>query len=236
MKNIATGFRTHMFSMGETHLKMHKNNTSCVIFSRDLPLNVSNDESEVEAHIVSIRPNVLHRASIGSEGADVLYFDGIQYEDRKPDFERLDKEWALIPNAMRRQDYRTVEAFREFLGYDNYSGSIQMVNVIDELYSDPFIRMSQDDLAERLGLERTQALRFFKTVTGQSFRKFKKWAGLIAASHMANRGDSIGLAAIDAGFSDAAHISRTAKEVFGLTPTIALSTLTSLITLENKQI
>ena len=92
--------------------------------------------------------------------------------------------------------------------------------------------MSQDELAKKLGLGRTQALRYFKRVTGQTFRRYKKWAASIAVTSSVFNGQVIGHAGMDAGFSDAAHTSRTAKELFGLSPSNGVISLRGISTLD----
>jgi methylphosphotriester-DNA--protein-cysteine methyltransferase len=91
--------------------------------------------------------------------------------------------------------------------------------------------MTQDELALNLGLERTQALKYFKSVTGQTFRRFKKWAASVTVTSFVFDGQVIGQAGMDAGFSDAAHTSRTVKELFGLTPTDGVKSLRGIATL-----
>lgn len=227
------GFSTHMFSMYETRLKMHKNLVTCVIFGQTSPVIVRNEKTSVQGHIVAIRPERDHELIVQTNGADIVYLDGVYFTPNLADFACLDRKWADIPHKIRKQNGPALEDFRKFLGGDNFSHSLQMAEVINHLYTEPFYRMSQDELAIRLGLERTLALRFFKSVTGLTFRKFKKWCALIAATHIAKEGEKITLAAIETGFSDVSHISRTAVEVFGLTPTIALNALDSFISLEN---
>lgn len=68
-------------------------------------------------------------------------------------------------------------------------------------------------------------MRHFKATTGQTFRKFKIWAAMMCAVDAAHNGEKIGLAGIQAGLSDAAHLTRTAATLFGITPTQGLSGL-----------
>ena len=83
--------------------------------------------------------------------------------------------------------------------------------------------MSQGELARRLSLERTQALRCFKAATGQTFRAFKGWSALQHAAQAMARGGLVRTAAMDAGFADTAHLSRLFHRSFGLTPSAALA-------------
>jgi AraC-like DNA-binding protein len=80
-------------------------------------------------------------------------------------------------------------------------------------------------------MERSQALKYFKDTTGQTFRRFKKWTASVTVTKCVLGGQIIAHAGLDAGFSDAAHTSRTARELFGLTPTAGIGSLRSITTL-----
>jgi AraC-like DNA-binding protein len=84
-------------------------------------------------------------------------------------------------------------------------------------------RLSQGELARRLNTERTRALRMFKAATGQTFRQFKQWSALQHAAHQIAAGELVRTAAMDAGFADTAHLTRTFRTSFGLTPSEAIA-------------
>lgn len=86
-------------------------------------------------------------------------------------------------------------------------------------------RMSQGELARRLSMERTRALRCFKAATGQTFREFKRWSSLQHAAQLMAEGALVRTAAMDAGFADTAHLSRVFRRGFGLTPSAAIAGL-----------
>jgi AraC-like DNA-binding protein len=83
------------------------------------------------------------------------------------------------------------------------------------------MRMDQGELARRLRRSRTQSLRLFKAVTGMTFRGFKQWTALCAAARQIADGQLVRTAAMDAGFADTAHLTRTFRASFGTTPTLA---------------
>ena len=98
-------------------------------------------------------------------------------------------------------------------------------SIVDILANDPMERMTQQELKLRLNMDRTTALRVFKASTGQTFRSFKRWAALQFAARQIAAGESVRNAAMDAGFADTAHLSRTFRATFGLTPTDAIGAL-----------
>jgi AraC-like DNA-binding protein len=102
---------------------------------------------------------------------------------------------------------------------------IGIAEVVRTIYTDPMRRMPQEELARRLHMERTRALRCFRTTTGQTFREFKRWSALQHAAQLMAKGALVRTAAMDAGFADTAHLSRVFRRGFGLTPSAAIAGL-----------
>lgn len=182
--------------------------------------------------MIIIKPDVPHRVMVRQGGAEIIYFDGVHLPQRAAAFTGLDASWRGFPCAFEREDHAAVSGLRLFLGGSRPTPDPQVMRSVAQLYAAPFARMGQAELARALGLERTQALRHFKATTGQTFRKFKIWAALVAAARSAHQGERIGIAGVDAGFSDATHTARMAMTTFGLTPTAGLGHLTQMQTLE----
>jgi AraC-like DNA-binding protein len=72
-------------------------------------------------------------------------------------------------------------------------------------------------------MERTTALRLFKAATGLTLRRFKQWSAIQHAARQIAAGELVRTAAMDAGFADTAHLSRTFRMSFGLSPTEAVA-------------
>ncbi|WP_187431826.1 AraC family transcriptional regulator [Roseobacter fucihabitans] len=204
---------------------------TCVIVGRQRPVIVSDNHDWISAQFVSVKPGVPHRVTVPDGGAEIVYLDGVQMAAGRSAFTKLPPEWRALPDAFDAKDHAALSAFRDLLNADNSPPDPDIMKIVHELYADPFTRMSQSDLADALGLERTQALRHFKATTGQTFRRFKIWAAIVAATRSAHQGAQIGLVGIETGFADAAHLARTASSVFGVTPTAGLSGLAGIVTL-----
>ena len=84
------------------------------------------------------------------------------------------------------------------------------------------LRLSQLELARRLKMERTSALRMFKAATGLTFRQFKQWSALQHAARQIAAGE---LVRTDPGrgLRRYAHLTRTFRASFGLTPSEAIA-------------
>ncbi len=218
-------FHTHLFSFDEGSLELHENLMTCVIVGLENPVSVAGEHEQVEAKVVCIRAGVAHRVQVQMGGAEIIYLDGVVLDEDAPDFTVLGDVWHDLPGAIAATDHARILAFRQMLHHVHTPPDVAVMQVVKRLYDDPFERLTQFELADALKLERTLAMRHFKATTGQTFRKFKTWAAMIAAVQAAHNGHPIGVSGINAGFSDAAHLTRTASVLFGITPTTGLSGL-----------
>lgn len=224
------GFRNHLFSVGPVTFEAHKNLMPCVIFARTGEVRVFGEGHDISAKIIRCETGRMHTLVIGEGGAEILYLDGVQSEAGLADFSELDSQFADIPDAVKAGDHGAIDSFRYALSPNTPEPDIEVLKIVETLYAAPMERLTQTQLSERLGLERTQALKHFKVNTGQTFRKFKMWTASVATVQGIMSGQNIGSAGIDSGFSDAAHVARTAREIFGITPTNGTSALNSFLT------
>lgn len=75
-----------------------------------------------------------------------------------------------------------------------------------------------DVLAAQTGLSASRFQHRFRAHTGMALRPYLRWRRLLAAIERMMRGAAITEAALAAGFSDAAHFTRTMRRHFGIAP------------------
>ena len=74
-------------------------------------------------------------------------------------------------------------------------------------------------LAAHVGLSSGRLSRLFRAATGMPIRRYVLWLRLRAALGALQSGDrTLSEAAHEAGFSDAAHLTRTFRRMFGIAP------------------
>jgi AraC-like DNA-binding protein len=78
------------------------------------------------------------------------------------------------------------------------------------------------DVATALALSTTRVTHLFSAEVGIPFRRFVLWTRIKRAVAAVQAGRDLTAAAIAAGFSDAAHFSRTFRAMFGLSPSLVL--------------
>lgn len=80
-------------------------------------------------------------------------------------------------------------------------------------------------LAEAIGVSDNRLMHLFKDHMGLPLRRYLLWLRVRRVAMMIKDGVNITEAAHTAGFSDAAHLSRTFKEMFGVPPTFFLNSI-----------
>jgi AraC-like DNA-binding protein len=78
---------------------------------------------------------------------------------------------------------------------------------------------SLETLAEALGISASRLRHMFKEQTGLPISRYILWMRLRRALLKALEGATMAESAQEAGFSDAAHFTRTCRQMFGLPPT-----------------
>lgn len=210
-----------VFSVDVAGLARHPNPVACVVMGRRAPLAViADDGRRIEGDAVLIRPGIDHRI-VCAGGLTAMYLDGLRWTGRDPLAERLDGRLAALARDGMDLDGDAQQELRERL--EGRERDPRLASLLAMLEAEPMNRLSQTDLAARLGLERTQALRYFKATTGSTFRRYKRWVGLQNAARLIVAGELVRTAALDSGFADTAHLTRTFRQSFGLTPSEAIA-------------
>jgi AraC-like DNA-binding protein len=80
-------------------------------------------------------------------------------------------------------------------------------------------------IAARLGVSASRLRHVFRDATGMAVRPYLRWRRLLLAAGRIADGASLTTAAHDAGFADAAHLSRTFRRHFGMAPSALLGRL-----------
>jgi AraC-like DNA-binding protein len=80
--------------------------------------------------------------------------------------------------------------------------------------------LSLASLSQKAGLSESRFMHVFSESVGLPLRPWIRWKRLQWAAQSIVQGDSLSHAAYNAGFSDAAHMSRTFRAMFGMSPSM----------------
>lgn len=95
----------------------------------------------------------------------------------------------------------------------------RMASVVNMIKRQPCDTLGADDFALRVDLSFSRFLHLFKVEVGTTFRRFRAWKR--ARSFLARVNTQLNLTdiALEAGYPDSSHFSRTVRRYWGLTPT-----------------
>lgn len=215
-------FSTAVFSVKVDRLAPHCNPVPAVIMGLRGTVSVVSADACVSGDMLFIRPGVEHHV-LCHGGIKAMYLDGLPCSDVGPFARRLSGSEEPIAVDALLQNSGAAHELRSRLKGDANVHPQQLGSIVGDLMSEPMSRMTQFELADRLQMERTSALRMFKAATGQTFRRFKQWSALQHAARQIAAGELVRTAAMDAGFADTAHLSRTFRMSFGLSPAEAIA-------------
>jgi len=224
MTDRQTPFANSLFPFAVSSLAPHRNPVTCILAGLERPLVVCTREERVEGDILVIRPGVEHWVEINGR-AKVLYFDGLEFPLTAAIAARVPLDVATLAIDALASSSGAQDELRARFSRAREQCPTAVARTINAITHDSMTRMGQGELAERLGLGRTQAMRVFKGATGMTFREFKRWTALCAAARQIAEGQLVRTAAMDAGFADTAHLTRTFRTAFGTTPTLATADL-----------
>jgi AraC-like DNA-binding protein len=223
MSNAGLRVPASVFSVDVGHLAPHCNPAPCVIAGRRGPVSVISAGEQVTGDVLFIRPGVEHKVICADGGINAIYLDGLIPAGNFPCAQRLKGRLADIAVDALFQEAGAQAELRDRLAFGATPIPQRLGVVIETIVAEPMLRVSQLELAHRLRMERTGALRMFKAATGLTFRRFKQWSALQHAARQIAAGELVRTAAMDAGFADTAHLSRTFRASFGLTPSEAIA-------------
>ena len=218
-------FLDALLPVGSRKLAAHANAVTCVLVGRTGPLRLECDGRRVDGDILLVRPGIVHAVALAERGADALFLNGLAFPFDAPLAQVLGGVLAHLASDALRGDRCAMHELRARLTAPAPRLPTGIAEVVRAIYADPMQRMSQGELARRLSMERTRALRCFKAATGQTFRELKRWSALQHAAQLMAEGALVRTAAMDAGFADTAHLSRVFRRGFGLTPSAAIAGL-----------
>lgn len=218
-------FRDALLPIGCRKLAAHANAVPCVLMGRTGSLRLDGEGRRVEGELLLVRPGVVHAVALAERGGDVLYLNGLGFPFDAPLAEVLSGVLARLAADAFRGDRGARHELRARLTLRAPRLPSGIAEAVRAIYADPMQRMTPGELARRLGMERTRALRCFKAATGQTFRELKRWSALQHAAQLMAAGELVRTAAMDAGFADTAHLSRVFRQGFGLTPSVAIAGL-----------
>ena len=174
-------------------------------------------------NVIYIPSNTLHRLEPTVATLDILYAEPSLLTALRGGADQIsEKEQAIMIYEALRASHATDEAAIPSAPVVRFADPrINSAIEFIECRLDEPIRLPE--IAQASGLSRSRFAELFRTETRLPLRQFVLWRRLRRAILAISAGENVTGAAHAAGFSDAAHFSRTVRAMFGVAPTDILS-------------
>jgi AraC-like DNA-binding protein len=227
---IDIGWGWFQGSIGDNHPHAHH---ALQIAFADNPISVWTPESEWNSHHgFIIGSNQLHQLAANSINVTLIYVEPDSHAGRL-----IQKRMAGQPLTGLQHDERhilsSLTSGLESVAFNACIESSMSAHYHQYVPPEPDALISQaiqtiqnrvdgsfqaHELAHQAGLSLSRFQHRFKQHTGMALRPFLRWRRLLLAMAHMQAGYSMSDAAYAAGFSDAAHMSRTMRRHFGISP------------------
>lgn len=105
----------------------------------------------------------------------------------------------------------------------------RLAAVMQRIHEDPAADAGLDELAAAVGLSGHRLQHLFKEITGTTLRRYRLWKRVFLVGRRLGTGASLTEAALEAGFADSSHLSRSFRQLFGMTPSELFSHLRIIV-------
>ncbi len=222
--------------------ELHRHHAAQICVSLDAPLQISQPEAgeTLEVSGVFIPPDHPHRIEAGDSRILALYLEP-ESDEYQPLIQtlRTDATNAFVPlkvSAAGLTDLRSLLAAggnaniawstcRNALGLGSSAAEPidldpRIEQVISIIRGDPGRSHAAEQLAAAVHISPSRLIHLFREQVGIPIRRFTVWSRLRQVVHVSVDGATLTEAAHAAGFSDAAHMSNTFRQMFGFAPSV----------------
>lgn len=193
--------------------RSHAHLCAQVVAALDGQARVETEAGVVAAPVVVIPPGVRHRL-LATEGSLRAIYP-------RP-LGRLARRWRIAGEVAARPDLARLLAADDLAAALDAEAALGEDQPIDErlrLVLDDLDRdLSLADLAERAGLSSARLRALAQSELGAPLAHWRLWRRLEIAVLRLRTGESLAIAAAEAGFADQSHLNRAMSRFFGVTP------------------
>ncbi len=228
--SIANGWAAFLGVAGDN--RPHVHHAVQVVVSFGGPVRLWTDRTGVLAFAVAVIPSDLRHSLLPSNTVvGLLYVDAESMRGRA--LQRVHEEvWSpsFAATATVRRTFEAAasgneEAFQSLVSMltqqaGSYRTDAQVAAVLERLHASSGLGETTADMAAWANLSASRFAHRFRNATGMPVRPYLRWLKLQRAAGAIVRGASVTAAAHAAGFADGAHLSRTFRRHFGISPSM----------------
>lgn len=217
------------------HTDFHSHHASSLLLSmeedQDFGLMLREDGAAQRHSGVILGPGLRHRLLGGTTSMLVLQVVPEMYRFPVEDLHVMETDQILglraLATGLAKEDcegasHRFFQMVQIFEANSNSNPEAELdpriVAGLEQIHSSLPEILSVTELAITAGLSEHRFMHLFKKQVGIPVRRYALWARMQKAAFLLKDGRTLTEAAHEAGFSDSAHMSRSFKELFGISP------------------
>lgn len=197
---------------------VHEHLAYKIVIGLDGPAQVADSQGRVRSgRILPVPPGSLHQVLAPGARVGLYFADAGAFPNPPPLGLRDLRSLVSLCRRLEQGDPQAIDGMSRIFRSD---GSC----AVDQRVAAAVRRMSQPDeaaldrISSGLGLSHSRLSHLFTAAIGGAPVRYRRWRRLRLAAELLGRGERIVDAALGAGFSDAAHLTRTFVEMLGITP------------------
>lgn len=216
--------------------KLHKHHAMQITFDIDNLFRITVNDKSLKSKATLINSNVKHKL-VGSNGVQILLLlepESIYGESIK----KIIKRDSILFNLNHIFDYKYYNKLKNLVSQEQLN-TIKLIEFIFDYLDIPILKKSKvddrvlrvvtliedsnhkkitlNDLAACVALSESRLQHLFKQQIGISIKRYMLWKRMIDGVKIIVNGNNFTSAAYKSGFADSSHMSRTFKQMFGLT-------------------
>ncbi len=199
---------------------MHRHLAYKIVIGLDRSIEVVNgDGSRRHGRVLPVLPGSLHQVLATGARVGLYYADAGAFPNSSLPASRA--ILALV-RLCRRLDHGEEDAIRSLKSVPTLDGSCfadaRVSSIVGHMRRPDNARL--EVIASKVGLSHSRFSHLFSSAVGGAPARYRRWRRLWVAAELLGQGERIVDAALEAGFSDAAHLTRTFVEMLGITPSL----------------
>lgn len=178
---------------------------------------VDGDGSRRSGRLLPVRPGSLHQVLADDARVGLYYADAGAFPNSSLPGSRAIRALVSLCRRLDGGDEATIRSLKTVPVLDgSCSADSRVTAVVGEMRRPENTRL--EAIASGVGLSHSRFSHIFTSTVGGAPARYRRWRRLWIAAELLGRGERIVDAALEAGFSDSAHLTRTFVEMLGITP------------------
>lgn len=197
---------------------MHRHLAYKFVIGLDRPVEVvDGDGGRRRGRLLPVLPGSLHQVLADDARVGLYYADAGTFPNSTLPGARTIRALVSLCRRLDSGDEATIRSLKTVPMLDgSCSADSRVTAVVGEMRRPG--NTSLEAIASRVGLSHSRFSHLFTSTVGGAPARYRRWRRLWIAAELLGRGERIVDAALEAGFSDSAHLTRTFVEMLGITP------------------